>query len=129
MAGSGPPYQVSCHQWLVKVVVIVALLKGLLLLFRNGVHVIVKFALLKGLKYLRLRYSRGYLEIIRLRIVEESVHFFQNLLVILSYFFQVHEILDQGPYPTPSILVRLWFATVDILYQFEYAVAELLFFV
>ena len=62
MAGSGPPNQVSRHQWLVKVVVIVALLKGLL--FRNGVHVIVKFALLKGLKYLRLRYSRGCLEII-----------------------------------------------------------------
>ena len=49
MAGSGPPNQVSRHQWLVKVVVEVALLKGLLLLI---CHVIVKFALLKGLKYL-----------------------------------------------------------------------------
>jgi hypothetical protein len=69
------------------------------------------------------------MEIILLRVVEECVHFFQNLLVILGYLFEVDKILNQGSDPSPSILVRFRFATINVLYQFEDTMAELFFFV
>ena len=81
---------------------------------------VVELALLKGVEYLRLRL---------VRVVEKSIDFFQNFLVILRHFFEVHKILNQRADPPPGVLVGFRFTAIDVLNQLEDAVAEFLFFV
>ena len=67
---------------------------------------VVELALLKGVEYLRLRL---------VLVIEKSVDFFQNFLVILRHFFEVHEILNQRADPPPGVLVGFRLAAIDIL--------------